>query len=281
MAALMREERCVSVGARDRTARLWKVVEETQLVFRGGGSSSEKKRPPRKDDQTISSSESSKSYNEGSIDRVAVIDEETFVTGSDNGSLSLWSLQKKKPVFTIALAHGLDPALKPEEISADVVPTNVNIPDRQPRWITALATIPLSDLVVSGSWDGAIRAWRVSADRKRLEQVGVVGKVDEKGGEVEVDKENGDANGNGDDGAEVGKGASSIEGFVNDLCVIERGDQGKNGVAIVAALGTEHRLGRWKSVEGKNGAVICEIPKKGTTAENSVGDGMEEAEKET
>lgn len=28
------QERCVSVGARDRTARLWKVAEETQLVFR-------------------------------------------------------------------------------------------------------------------------------------------------------------------------------------------------------------------------------------------------------
>ncbi|KMU75680.1 U3 protein [Coccidioides immitis RMSCC 3703] len=38
--ASMVTDQCVSVGARDRTARLWKVVDETQLVFRGGGSKS-------------------------------------------------------------------------------------------------------------------------------------------------------------------------------------------------------------------------------------------------
>ena len=72
--AALAQERCVSVGARDRTARLWKVVEETQLVFRGGG---EKK------------GKTSKGYTEGSIDRVAIIDEETFITGSDNGFVDL------------------------------------------------------------------------------------------------------------------------------------------------------------------------------------------------
>jgi ribosomal RNA-processing protein 9 len=72
--AALAQERCVSVGARDRTARLWKVVEETQLVFRGGG---EKK------------GKTSKGYTEGSIDRVAIIDEEMFITGSDNGFVDL------------------------------------------------------------------------------------------------------------------------------------------------------------------------------------------------
>jgi len=33
---------------------------------------------------------------EGSMDRVAMIDEETFVTGSDNGSIALWVIHKKK-----------------------------------------------------------------------------------------------------------------------------------------------------------------------------------------
>lgn len=71
-------ERCISVGARDRTARLWKVVEETQLVFRGGGGF-DKKRLPDMDPRSIAA--------EGSMDRVAMIDEELFVTGSDNGSM--------------------------------------------------------------------------------------------------------------------------------------------------------------------------------------------------
>lgn len=71
-------ERCISVGARDRTARLWKVVEETQLVFRGGGGF-DKKRLPDIDPRSLAA--------EGSMDRVAMLDEELFVTGSDNGSM--------------------------------------------------------------------------------------------------------------------------------------------------------------------------------------------------
>jgi ribosomal RNA-processing protein 9 len=71
-------ERCISVGARDRTARLWKVVEETQLVFRGGGGF-DKKRLPDIDPRSLAI--------EGSMDQVAMIDEELFVTGSDNGSM--------------------------------------------------------------------------------------------------------------------------------------------------------------------------------------------------
>ena len=73
-------ERCVTVGARDRTARLWKIVEETQLVFRGGGGGggTESRRSRKNKD-------GSKCYEEGTIDCVAMIDEEHFVTGSDNG----------------------------------------------------------------------------------------------------------------------------------------------------------------------------------------------------
>ncbi|KAK5201700.1 pre-rRNA processing protein, partial [Cryomyces antarcticus] len=103
-------ERCVSVGARDRTARLWKVVEESQLVFRGGGSSVT--RTNRGDGSSRPSSNNNNNHNrgyaEGSIDAVVLIDDETFVTGSDNGALSLWSVHKKKPLFSVAAAHGCD-----------------------------------------------------------------------------------------------------------------------------------------------------------------------------
>jgi ribosomal RNA-processing protein 9 len=36
----LRAETAVSVGGRDKTVRFWKIVDETQLVFRGGGRSS-------------------------------------------------------------------------------------------------------------------------------------------------------------------------------------------------------------------------------------------------
>lgn len=255
-------ERCISVGARDRTARLWKVVEQTQLVFRGGGSS-EKRRPRNKDGEIAGP----RSYGEGSIDRVALIDEETFVTGSDNGSLSLWVLHKKKPIFTIPLAHGLDPPMKPEEASAETEP-DARVPERQPRWITALATVPYSDVVLSGSWDGQVRIWRVSEDKKRLASMGVVGKGQGDDGEAKMAS------------AEVqgGQEDKTVRGIINDLSVFERGDRGKDGLCVVAALGTEHRLGRWKKVYGSNKPIVFEVPKK--IAEVEAQDGEEEGEGE-
>ena len=246
-------ERCISVGARDRTARLWKVVEQTQLVFRGGGSS-EKRRLRNKDGDVAGP----KSYGEGSIDRVALIDEELFVTGSDNGSISLWTHHKKKPIFTVPVAHGLEQPMKPEEASAEAEP-DPRVPESQPRWITALATVPYSDIVVSGSWDGQVRIWRVSEDKKRLESMGVVGKF-----EVDDGKER--------EGVEVPDGqGKAVRGIVNDLSVFERGDRGKDGLCVVAALGTEHRLGRWKNVYGLDRPIVFEIPKIASVAEPEPG----------
>ncbi|KAE8440828.1 hypothetical protein EG329_006409 [Mollisiaceae sp. DMI_Dod_QoI] len=239
------QERCISVGARDRTARLWKVVEETQLVFRGGGG--EKKR--KQDNLKVQ---------EGSIDRVAMIDEETFVTGSDNGSLSLWVIHKKKPIFTMPLCHGCDPALKPEEASAEIHPGNEVIPEPQPRWITALATIPYSDVILSGSWDGQLRAWKISDDKKKIESISVIGTA--------CFMENGHVNGNVHDAEH-----SNVRGVINDISVFERGDRGKDGVCVVVAVGKEHRMGRWqKQKDGKNGAVVFEIPRSQRAKTNGV-----------
>ena len=254
-------ERCVSVGARDRTARLWKVVEQTQLVFRGGGSS-EKRRTRNKDGEVAAT----KSYGEGSIDRVALVDEESFVTGSNNGSISLWTLHKKKPIFTIPLAHGLDPPMQPEEASAEAQP-DAMVPERQPRWITALATIPYSDVVLSGSWDGQVRVWRVSEDKKRLEPMGIVGKLRSDDGDEK--QANPKVNG--------GQEEKPVRGIINDLSVFERGDRGKDGLCVVAALGTEHRLGRWKKVYGSNRPIVFEVPRiikiAEAEAEDGIGDG--------
>ncbi|KAL9638946.1 MAG: hypothetical protein Q9204_001307 [Flavoplaca sp. TL-2023a] len=250
-------ERCVSVGARDRTARLWKVVEESQLVFRGGGTS-EKRKMNIKETMVNGEATSLKaSYSEGSIDRVAMIDEETFITGSDNGSISLWSLHKKKPVFTVPVAHGFDPALKPEEASAEVVPSPKVPGEPQPRWITALATVPYSDLILSGSWDGRARVWRISEDKKRIEEVGVLGHA-----HVEAER-----NGNVDDleandGRRKEDQGTIVRGIINDIEIFERGDRGKDGLCVVIATGKEHRMGRWKTLRGKNGACIFEVPNR-------------------
>lgn len=278
--AALSQERCVTVGARDRTARLWKVVEESQLVFRGGGS--EKK---TKGDHINPKSLAA----ENSMDRVAMLDDELFVTGSQNGSISLWSISKKKPLFILPHAHGFEPPLLPEEASAEKVPDLKQISPEQPRWITALRTLPYSDVIISGSWDGCVRLWRLSEDKRSIEPVGVLGQPSPMEASPEF---------NGFSGAESQSQSQEVKsngtqpsegepwfvkGVVNDISLFERGYRGADGLCVVAAVGKEHRLGRWKTVQGgKNGAVVFEIPRREKAAEptNGVDDTDKDVEME-
>lgn len=254
-------ERCVSVGARDRTARLWKVAEETQLVFRGGAV--DKKPQPGVNPRSL--------LHEGSMDRIAMIDDDLFITGSDNGALALWSVSKKKPVYILPIAHGVNPPLDPLKSSAEVHPDPKDVPHPTPRWITALKTIPYSDVILTGSWDGYVRVWRLSEDKRKIEPVGVLSQPDEQApnGVVVVAKKQGESQG-------------AIKGMINDLAIFERGDRGKDGLCVVVAVGDSHRLGRWQEKGGRNGGVIFEIPRitrlqvNGTHEKSS--DGEEEDE---
>lgn len=273
------QERCVSVGARDRTARLWKVVEETQLVFRGGGGGGSGDKKSAALARAAGAHPKSLAH-EGSMDRVAMLDDELFVTGSDNGSIALWSTQKKKPLFVVPRAHGIESPLDPRQASGEEHPDPARVvPPPQPRWITALKAIPYSDVILSGSWDGYVRVWRLSEDKKRVEAVGVLGARPEAesseassgSGLAPVD---GVVDGTHPDGEEEveesagkpkedpGRGGWRIKGIVNDISAFERGDRGKDGLCVVIAVGKEHRLGRWKTVKGgRNGAMVFEVPR--------------------
>lgn len=75
------KNRPVSVS-RDRTARVWKVEEDSHLVFRPGGDA-------------------------GAAECVSAIRDGWFVTGHDDGKLALWKEEKKRPVGdAIVAAHG-------------------------------------------------------------------------------------------------------------------------------------------------------------------------------
>ncbi|XP_075973300.1 U3 small nuclear riboprotein factor 55K [Anticarsia gemmatalis] len=114
-------ERAITAGGRDTTVRIWKIAEESQLIFNGPV---------------------------GSLDEVKLLDEEHFVSGSDNGSLCVWSVLKKKPLCTVTEAHGSE--------------------NEVPRWITSLATLLNSDVFASGSYDNSIRLWRVSDQYRKV-----------------------------------------------------------------------------------------------------------------
>ncbi|XP_054156417.1 U3 small nucleolar RNA-interacting protein 2-like [Oppia nitens] len=117
-------DRAITVGARDSTARVWKIPEESQLVFHGS---------------------------QHSIDCVKLLDEQHFVTADDNGSLSLWSVLKKKPLTTYPLAHGMAATA--------------------PNWVTAVAVIKNTDLIATGSCNGLVRLWKCSQDFRKLEPI--------------------------------------------------------------------------------------------------------------
>lgn len=89
----LRGENCVSVGARDKTVRYWKIVDETQLVFRGGGRSRirevlEGGLANEEDDAEPVKVEAHK-FVEGSLECVAMIDESTFLSGGDSGYVAI------------------------------------------------------------------------------------------------------------------------------------------------------------------------------------------------
>jgi ribosomal RNA-processing protein 9 len=255
--AAMGVDQCVSVGARDRTARLWKVVDETQLVFRADSSKHD-------------------TYTTGSVDCVAALAPANFVTGSDSGAIGLWSVHKKKPLFTMQMAHGADEPEPLEQVSSETDPevlARLKKDDKRrpiPRGITALATVPGTDIVLSGSWDGWVRVWKVSDDKRALSPQGVLGQFQSS---KESSYETYDhPSGTSEESGSTTQDAGPIHGVINSIAVFERRKEAHNefgakkegeslGLCVVVGTGKEMRLGRWKTLaKGKNGALVLEVP---------------------
>ena len=104
------KERAVSSGA-DGTCRVWKIAEESQLVF--------KPRPA------------------ASIDCLSLVNESSFVTGSQDGSFDLWMSAKKSPMDVHRSAHG-------------------------DSWVSAVSSCKRSDLAASGGHNGVIQLWSIT-----------------------------------------------------------------------------------------------------------------------
>ncbi|SGY22700.1 BQ5605_C019g08845 [Microbotryum silenes-dioicae] len=235
--AALRGELAVSAGGRDKTVRYWKVAEESQLVFRGGVVSRvrnvldgafeeddvaqvELERRKRKERGEVK-------YVEGSIECVAMVDDTTFLSGGDSGSICLWTTTKKKPVASRQLAHGTHDT---QSATEGLIAT--------PRWITALACLPYGDVFASGSWDGSIRLWKIDEKMRSFEVLGEIPAVGYVNSLQIVLPNVGQTDKEGDEKTLKGK-----------------------SLMLVASISKEPRLGRWKRLkEGREGALVVEIP---------------------
>uniref|UniRef100_A0A336LQL7 CSON000478 protein n=1 Tax=Culicoides sonorensis TaxID=179676 RepID=A0A336LQL7_CULSO len=119
-------ERAITSGGSDRSIRIWKIIEESQLVYTGG--------------------------HEGSIENVKLINEETFLSSGDDGMLCVWNVNKKKPLASVKLAHG---------VSAR----------GHPNWISSITTLLNADLIATGSCDGYLRLWRLENNFTRISEM--------------------------------------------------------------------------------------------------------------
>jgi ribosomal RNA-processing protein 9 len=104
------QERALSAGGQDRSIRLWKIPEESQLVYRG---------------------------HTASIDCAKFINEQLYVSGSQDGSMALWMAAKKKALVELPNAHG-------------------------GASICSLGALAYTDLLASGSNDGYLRFWQAA-----------------------------------------------------------------------------------------------------------------------
>jgi len=108
------KDRVISCGM-DRQCVFWKINEDQELLY---GNPSH------------------------TIDTINVINNQFFVTGSSDNAIDLWSLNKKKPLFSLEGVHKGD------------------------SWVLSTANIRNSDLICSGSYDNQVMLYGFRKQKK-------------------------------------------------------------------------------------------------------------------
>ncbi|PON54761.1 Guanine nucleotide-binding protein, beta subunit [Parasponia andersonii] len=194
----LRRERVLTVG-HDRSMQLFKVPEESRLVFRAPASS---------------------------LECCCFINNDEFLSGSDDGSVELWSVLRKKPTFIVKNAHALLAANKKfEQRDRETIPNgHLESGDHTCEsfdsssvysWVSSVTVCRSSDLAASGAGDGFVRLWALGSETKDIRPLYNL----------------------------------PLVGFVNSLAFA------KSGEFLVAGLGQEPRLGRWGRIPAAHNGV--------------------------
>jgi len=171
-------------------------------------------------------------------------------------SICLWTTQRKKPIFTQAVAHGFNETISETE---GII--------RTPRWITALGALQYSDIFASGactldtrcanldimrvgSWDGHIRLWKVDPKIKSFSAMGSF----PASGVINSLQLISPRKGSLDEASWAWLHARAEAGRVASAPSMRK----SGPILLVAGVGQEPRLGRWVTVKG-DGARNCAL----------------------
>ncbi|KAI3380080.1 hypothetical protein SNEBB_001498 [Seison nebaliae] len=123
-------DRFISAGSTDNSIRCWKVEEESQLIF---------------------------NTSKYCVDVLAYLNNNLFVGGTRENSILLFHVNKKNAIFTKSNAHTINRPTIDEHKSSELP---------YDSWITAMSTIPSSNLFVSGNVYGEINMWKLKNDMR-------------------------------------------------------------------------------------------------------------------
>lgn len=94
------------------------------------------------------------------VDCICYQTSDSFISGSQDGQIAYWKINSKHPLNRIEKAHGVDSF-------------------GNPRWITCLYSLKMSNIFASGSYNGEVYIWSIGQDEKitKIQTIQVLGIV--------------------------------------------------------------------------------------------------------